>query len=147
MIELADERMDCDINVQGREGTQTTSFVWNAETRDYDELVGPEVWGDWEKVRNLTPDEALELDCIAGEETVLPKPKSTQKQDREPVVLGTETSVPTAVAAGLPSSTSASPMQPVGQSLVGLGRLTMIAAGLFSLGRRMRGADQLTCRR
>ncbi len=139
VVELSDERMGCDIGVQTREGTKSTSYVWNADTREYDTVVGAEVWGAWVKSRNLTAAEALDLGCIAGEETVVPKPQPNPKPDRQPAVLGTEASVPTAVAAGLPGDSAASPIQPLGQSLLGLGLLMIAAAGWLLRNSHRRG--------
>jgi hypothetical protein len=141
VVELSDERMGCDIGVQSRDGTQTTSYSWNVETRDYDTVVGPEVWGDWVKVRNLTSAEALDLDCIAGEQTVKPKPQP------KPTVAGVQVvappaAAPTAVAAGVGGGADASPVQLVGQSLTGLGVLTLVAAGWLMLNRRTRGVHE-----
>ena len=97
---LADEQQSCDHGVEQREGTQTTTYVWNAETRTYDAVVGEEVWGEWATVRDLTTAESLELGCIAGEETVRPA-TDRRKPDRKPTVLGTEAAVPTRVDAGV----------------------------------------------
>ena len=71
VVDLVDEQMGCDIGVEGRAGTQTTSYVWEVGSREYDAVVGPEVWGDWAKVRDLTTEEFLGLDCVLGEETVI----------------------------------------------------------------------------
>lgn len=145
VVELIDERMGCDIDVQGRDGTQTTSYVWNAATRDYDAVVGPEVWGDWVKLRDLTAAEAIDLDCIAGEETVVPKPQpkpEVDTPDREPAVLGTEAAVPTAVAAGLGGDIGATTSQRLGHGLIGAGGLALVAAGWLGLARRTRGVHE-----
>ena len=103
---LSDEQMSCDMGVQQRDGTQTTTYVWNAETRTYDPVVGSEVWGDWVQVRGLTTAESLELQCIAGEEFVVPKPHKThvvpspKPVEKPAVVLGTEAAVPTGCRRG-----------------------------------------------
>jgi len=146
VLKLTDERMGCDIGVQEREGSQTTSYIWNAETRAYDAVVGAEVWGEWTKVRDLTTEEFIALECVAGEETVVPKPEPEPKPettdespDREPVVLGTEASVPTAVAAGLAGDTGLTTSELLGQGLAGMGLVLMLSAGWLAMSRRTRG--------
>lgn len=140
---LSDERASCADGVETRTGTQTTTSVWNPTTRSYDSVVGPNVWGDWEFERALTAAEAIELDCVLGEETVVPEPKP----ENEPTVKGVEVvrppaAAPTAVAAGIGSASASPTAQLVGQLLVGGGMLLLLAAGWLGLGRREGGAHE-----
>ena len=138
---LSDERSGCDNGVEQREGTQTTTYVWNADTRTYDPVVGTEVWGEWVTVRDLTADEAIALGCIAGEETVVPTPTKEPAQTPKPTVLGTEAAVPTQVdagAAGLPDA-GTSTSGPLALLMVGGGLLLLAAGGWLGLGGRAHG--------
>jgi LPXTG-motif cell wall-anchored protein len=147
---LNEERMSCDMGVEQREGTQTTTYVWNASTRTYDPVVGEEIWGEWAQVRDLTTAESLELECVAGEESIPPKPHKTrpaspQPEAKPPVVLGTEAAVPTGVEAGLASlpNTGASGHNLLAQLMVGSGLVLLVAGGWLGFGRREYGGHQL----
>lgn len=143
VVPLSGEQMSCDNGVEQREGTRTTTYVWNPDTRTYDPVVGEDAWGAWATVRDLTAAEALELDCIKGEETVVPEP--TEKPDRTPTVLGTEAVVPTEVdagLAGLPDAGSPAGGLPA-QLLVGAGLLLIVAGGWVGLGRNTQGAHRI----
>lgn len=152
VVQLQDERTTCS-GVEERTGTQTTTYVWNATTRTYDKVVGEQVWGGWKVIRELATEEALALECIAGEESVAPKPthqvKPSQavapKPDRKPpVVLGTEAVVPTEVHAGmatLPTTGSSSTLL-LAQLMVGGGLLLLVAGGWIGLGGRVDGRHQ-----
>lgn len=142
---LSDERMSCNDGVEGRSGTQTTSYVWNASTRQYDVVVGDPEWGPWEFVRNLTAQESLDLACIAGEETLVPSPDNKPKPDEEPTVLGTQAGVPTAVDAGLSGAPAVGPSTQslLAHMMVAGGFLLLIAGGWLGLGRRENGAHQV----
>jgi LPXTG-motif cell wall-anchored protein len=147
---LSEERMTCDMGVEQREGTQTTTYVWNAETRTYDPVVGEEIWGEWVQVRDLTTAESLELECVAGEESIPPKPHKTrpaspQPEAKPPVVLGTEAAVPTGVDAGLASlpNTGVSGHTLLAQLMVGSGLVLLVAGGWLGFGRREYGERQL----
>jgi hypothetical protein len=85
-----------------------------------------------------------ELDCIKGEETIVPKPSKEPKPDNEPTVLGTQAAVPTAVAAGLGGTSSdvGTTTQLIAQLLVAGGMLLLMAGGWIGLGRRESGAHQ-----
>ena len=156
VAQLRDERTTC-IGVAERTGTQTTSYVWNASTRSYDTVVGEKVWGDWTTVRELTTEEALALECIAGEESVAPKPTHQAKpseavqpeRERQPTVLGTEAAVPAvptqvqAGLAGVPDADASSGARSA-QLMVGIGLLLLAAGGWLAVGRRMApGAHRL----
>jgi LPXTG-motif cell wall-anchored protein len=83
-----------------------------------------------------------ELDCVLGEETVVPTPKPEVKP---PVVLGTEAAVPTGVSAGLsglPNAGSTS-NNLLAQLMVGGGLLLLVAGGWLGFGRREYGGHQL----
>lgn len=149
VVQLQDERTTCN-GVEQRIGTQTTSYVWNAATRTYDKVVGEKVWGEWKVIRELTADEALALECIAGEESVAPKPTHQVKpsravapkpEEKPPVVLGTEAAVPTRVHAGmatLPATGSPTNLL-LAQLMVGGGLLLLVAGGWIGLGGRAYG--------
>jgi len=85
-----------------------------------------------------------ELDCIKGEETIVPKPSKEPKPDNEPTVLGTQAAVPTAVAAGLGGTSSdvGTTTRLIAQLLVAGGMLLLMAGGWIGLGRRESGAHQ-----
>lgn len=134
---LDDDRMTCEEGVEAREGTQTTTYEWNAETRTYDPVVGEEVWGDWTFVRDLNADELADLQCVKGSESTRPKP------DKKPTVLGTQAGVPTAVAAGVPGqSTASSTTSLLAQLMVAGGLLLLLAGGWLGFGRREHGVHQ-----
>jgi hypothetical protein len=69
-----------------------------------------------------------ELECVLGEETVVPSPKP---EENPPVVLGTEAAVPTQVHAGMASlpGTGSSTNALLGQLLVGAGLMLLVAGG------------------
>jgi LPXTG-motif cell wall-anchored protein len=124
--------------------------VWNASTRTYDPVVGEEIWGEWAQVRDLTTAESLELECVAGEESIPPKPHKTrpaspQPEAKPPDVLGTEAAVPTGVEAGLASlpNTGASGHNLLAQLMVGSGLVLLVAGGWLGFGRREYGGHQL----
>lgn len=137
---LSEERMSCRGGVEGRTGTRTTTYVWNETTREYETVVGSPEWGPWEPLRPLTAEEALELACIAGEETVGPSPSESP----EPTVLGTQAGVPTVVDAGLSRAPAVGPSTQglLAQMMVAGGLLLLIAGGWLGLGRRESGAHQ-----
>ncbi len=87
-------------------------------------------------------------DCIAGVETLKPRPKprdEVKKPNRGPVVLGTHAAVPTAVAAGLggtPTSAVTNEGSLLAQSLLVGGLLLLVSGGSIGLGRRTRGARE-----
>ena len=58
-------------------------------------------WGDGSEYRDLTAEEIAELECVLGEETIVPSPDKEEPEAEEPTVLGTQAAVPSAVAAGL----------------------------------------------
>ncbi len=147
---LSDEQISCDMGVESRSGSQTTSYVWNAATRTYEPAVGDEVWGDWVQVRDLTTAESLELECIAGVESLIPEPDNeavaTPKSDKKPaVVLGTEAAVPTGVDAGLAGlpNTGSTSGNLLAQLMVGGGLLLLVAGGLLGFGRREYGGHEI----
>ena len=80
VVPLEDERMTCAAGVEAREGTQTTTYVWNAETRAYDPVVGPEVWGPWMFVRDLTDAEFDELGCRPDQPDPVVAPLEDEQQ-------------------------------------------------------------------
>jgi LPXTG-motif cell wall-anchored protein len=83
-----------------------------------------------------------ELDCVLGEETVVPSPKP---QHKPPVVLGTEAAVPTGVEAGLASlpNTGATGHTLLAQLMVGSGLVLLVAGGWLGFSRREYGGHQL----
>jgi LPXTG-motif cell wall-anchored protein len=141
---LSEQRMSCDVGVEGRSGTQTTTFVWNPTTRVYDEVVGAEVWGDWTFVRELNSGEIQELECVLGSESAKPRPHKTPKPGKQPTVLGTQAVAPTAVDAGLTGlpATGSSSNSLLAQLMVGGGLVLLLAGGWLGFGRREYGAHQ-----
>jgi hypothetical protein len=88
---------------------------------------------------------SLGAECIAGSETIKPKPDKKTAADKAPVVLGTQAAVPTAVAAGYagePPATS-SAMQVLAQLMTAGGLLLLLAGGWIGFGRRESGAHQI----
>lgn len=101
-----------------------------------------------------------ELDCVLGEETVVPEPrpdKNPTKASQEPTVKGVQVvvpqkaapeaapgaAVPTAVAAGVGGGeVSSSLTQLMSQMLLGGGMLLLLAGGWVGLGRREAGAHE-----
>ncbi len=83
-----------------------------------------------------------ELDCVLGEETVVPSPKPVEKPA---VVLGTEAAVPTGVDAGLAGlpNTGSTSTSLLAQLMVGAGLLLLVAGGWLGFGRREYGGHQL----
>ena len=90
-------------------------------------------------------------DCVAGEETIVPKPKPEPKPDKKPTVKGVQVVVPpaaapaaapTAVAAGLGDTAAASPIQTIAQILVAGGMLLLMAGAWIGLGRREYGTHE-----
>jgi hypothetical protein len=79
-----------------------------------------------------------ELDCVLGEESVVPTPKPEQNP---PVVLGTEAAVPTQVHAGMATlPTTGGPTNALlGQLLVAGGLLLLVAGGWVGAGTRAVG--------
>ena len=79
-----------------------------------------------------------DLACVKGSESVKPKP------EKKPTVLGTQAAVPTAVAAGVGSGSSAtaSTTSLLAQLMVAGGLLLLLAGGWLGLGRREHGAHQ-----
>jgi hypothetical protein len=79
-----------------------------------------------------------ELDCVLGEETVVPSPKP---EKNPPVVLGTEAAVPTQVHAGMATlPTTGSPTNVLlAQLMVAGGLLLLLAGGWVGLGKRAYG--------
>ncbi len=80
----------------------------------------------------------VELDCVLGEETVVPSPKP---EKNPPVVLGTEAAVPTQVNAGMATlPTTGSPTNALlAQLMVAGGLLLLVAGGWVGLGGRAYG--------
>ncbi len=80
----------------------------------------------------------VELDCVLGEETVVPSPKP---EKNPPVVLGTEAAVPTQVNAGMATlpTTGSSTNQLLAQLMVAGGLLLLVAGGWVGLGGRAYG--------
>jgi len=112
--------------------------------------VCPNIEGDQAEVP-----EGYELedgDCvqIAGEETVVPKPKPVKKPVKtgdEPTVKGVQAvappaAAPTAVAAGLAGQAEGTTGQLLGQGLVGLGLVMLVTAGWLGVPRRALGAHE-----
>ena len=101
-----------------------------------------------------------ELDCVLGEETIVPKPRPDKKPTKaaeEPTVKGVQVvvpkevapravapkaAVPTAVAAGLgePITSTTTPL--MAQVLVAGGLLLLLLGGWVGLGRREGGAHE-----
>ena len=79
VMPLSDQRMTCAAGVESRTGTQTTTYVWNAETRTYDPVVGSEVWGAWTFVRALTDAEFAQLGCQPGQPDPVVAPLATSR--------------------------------------------------------------------
>lgn len=134
----SETRVSC-AGVEERGSTQVTTFEWNEATRDYNEVVGATVWADWAKVRDLTDEELLAEGCIAGEETVVPKPKPTIKGVER---VAPPAAVPTAVAAGVGGATPTTMTQLLAQMLMGGGMLLLLAGGWVGFGRREGGAHE-----
>lgn len=82
-----------------------------------------------------------ELDCVLGEETVVPSPKP---EENPPVVLGTEAAVPTQVHAGMATlpTTGASTNVLLAQLMVVGGLLLLVAGGWLGLAERANGRHQ-----
>ncbi len=80
---LSDQQLSCAGGVEQRSGTQTTTYVWNAESKKYDAVVGPEVWGDWTFVRPLDDAEFQRLQCQPGQPSPDVKPLSGERKTCE----------------------------------------------------------------
>jgi hypothetical protein len=79
-----------------------------------------------------------ELECVLGEESVVPSPRP---EENPPVVLGTEAAVPTQVNAGMATlPTTGSPTNLLlAQLMVAGGLLLLVAGGWAGLGRGLQG--------
>lgn len=141
---LADEEMTCELGARTREGTLTKEYVWDDELGDWvleAEADWETVWAEWSEYRALTADEIAALECVLGEETIIPSPDKKPEKTRKPTVLGTQAAVPSAVAAG--ATTQAQSTSTGLAVLAFLGGLTLLmSAGLLGARTRKGGGHE-----
>lgn len=164
---LEQTRQSCVGGVENRTGTQTTTYSFDDETDTWVPTVGPEDWGEWTKVRDLTEAERERLECdviggvdtedvcpnIAGDQETVPAGLELDGRrcvepaaDDEPTVKGVEEELPTEVDAGLtgPDGPSAAGSPGLlGEGLAGGGLMLLLAAAWMRWGRLPRGAHQV----
>lgn len=61
---ISGKRVTCESGFETRTRVETTTYVWNAETKEFDARVLLPEWSEWTFARDLTATEKADLKCV-----------------------------------------------------------------------------------